>query len=84
MFSLKLEVDEYPAVVLIVLLHTVIQLLDMSLIEKTQDLLLELPAPFTGYDINKCDLFVKCFFNDAVQFRIDLIALVVNVVQVQF
>ena len=66
MFALKLEVNEYPAVVLIVLLHTVIQLFDVSLIEKAQDLLLELSASFAGDDFHQRDLLVHGFFYDAV------------------
>ena len=84
MFALKLEVNEYPAVILIVLFHAVIQFFDMPLIGKAQNLLFELPAAFAGDDFNERDLLVHGFFYDTVEFRVDLIAFVVNIVQVEF
>ena len=74
--------NEYPSKVLIVFFNAVVELLDMSLIQKAQDLLLELSAAFAWDDLNEFDLADNGFFDDAVQFRVNLIAFVVDLVQV--
>lgn len=56
----------------------------MPLIEKAQYFLFELATSFAGDDLDKFDFTFESFFNDPVEFRLDLIALVVNIVQVKF
>jgi hypothetical protein len=75
--------DEYPPEVAIVLLDAMIKLSDMSLVQKTQHFFLELPAAFAGDDLDQFYFSIDGFFHNAIQFHIDLVALVVNVVQVK-
>jgi hypothetical protein len=77
---LELEVDEDPPEVFIVLLEAVIKLFDMSLVQKAQDLFLELSTAFAGDDLDQFDLPVDCFLHNAIQFCIDLFAAIVDVV----
>lgn len=72
--------NEYPSKILIVFFDAVIELLNVSLIQKAQHLLLELSAAFAGDDLNEFDLAVNGFFDDAVEFRVNLIAFVVDLV----
>jgi hypothetical protein len=76
---LKLEVDEYPPEVFIVLLDAMIKLFDVPLIQKAQDLFLELPAALAGDDLNQFYFPVHCFFHNAIQFCLDLLATIINV-----
>ena len=72
------------AEIFIILLYAVIQLLDVTLIQEAQHFLLELPAALAGDDLDQFDLALERFFHDAIQLRIDLLAAVVDVVQIQF
>jgi hypothetical protein len=63
---LKPEMDEYPPVIFVILFDPVIQFFDMSLIEKSQNLLFELTAAFAGDDLDQGDLPVYCLFDNAV------------------
>ena len=74
------EVDEDAAKVAVVFFHSMIQLADVRLIQETQDLFLELAAPFAGDNLDEIDLFVDRLLHDAVEFSIDLTAVVVDVV----
>ena len=74
------KVDKDAAKVVVVFFHSMIQLADVRLIQETQDLFLELPAPLAGDDLDKIDLFVDRLLHDAVEFSIDLTAAVVDVV----
>ena len=58
--------DKYPSEVFIVFFDTVIELLDVSLIEKPQHFLLELPTAFAGDNLNQFDLSIHRFFNDLI------------------
>ena len=78
------EMDEYPPEIFVILLDTVIQLLDMSLIQKAQDFFLELTTAFARDDLDKFDLFINCFLHNTVEFCVDLIAAIINVVQIEF
>src|SRR5690606_15175079 len=59
-------------------------LFDVPLIQKTQNFFLELSAAFAGNDLHQRDLPVNGFLHDAVQFRIDLVSAVVDLMQVEF
>lgn len=76
--------NEYTPEILIVLFHTMIKLFNVSLIQKPQNLLLQLPTAFARDDLDEFDLPLNRFFNDPVEFRIDLVASVVDVMQVKF
>lgn len=78
------EVHEDSPEVLVVLLQAVIQTFDVLLFQKTNHLLLQLPAPLTGDDFHQCDAFLDRFLNHAVEFPVNLATAVVDVMQVQF
>jgi hypothetical protein len=80
---LKLEMNEYPSEVFVILLHTMVQLFDMALVQESQNLFLELPAAFAGDDLDQGDLFVKRFLHNAVQFHLDLVSAVIDLMQIK-
>jgi hypothetical protein len=75
--------NKYPPEILIIFLYAMIQLLDVILIEKAQDFFLQLPAAFAWNDFNERNFLLDCLFHDAVQFRVNLLTAVVDVVQVE-
>jgi hypothetical protein len=77
-------VNEYPPKILVILFQAMVKLLNMSLIQKSQHLLLELAAAFAGNDLDQLYFPVQGLLHNAIQRRIDLIAAVVDVVQIQF
>jgi hypothetical protein len=83
-FSLELEVNEYPPKILVILLQAVIKLLNMSLIQESQHFLLELAAALARNDLDQLYLPVHGLLDNAIKLRIDLIAAVVDVMQIQF
>ena len=80
---LEPEVDEDPSEVFIVLFEAVIELFNMSLVQETQYFFLELPTAFARDDLNEFYFPVNRFLHNAIQLRVDLIAAVVDLVQVQ-
>ena len=72
------------AEVLVIFFDAMIQRADVRLIQEAQHFLLELSAALAGDDLDQFDLALERFFHDAVQLRIDLLAAVVDVVQIQF
>lgn len=81
---LKLEVNKNPSEVFIVLLESMVELLNVSLIKKAQNLLFELSTSLTGNDLDETDFLFKRLCNNAIEFRVDLVAAIVDVVQVEF
>jgi hypothetical protein len=81
---LELEMDEYPPEIFVILLNTMVQFLDMSLVQEAQDLFLELAASLPRDYLDKCNFLFDCFFHNTIKFRVNMIAAVVNVVQVEF
>lgn len=77
------KVYEYSTEVLVIFFNTMIQSADMLLVEKAQNFLLQSAATFAGDDLNERNLLVNCFLNDAVEFSINKMPLVVYVVQIQ-
>ena len=65
--------------VLIILLHAMIQLFDMSLIQKPQNFFLQLPTAFAWDDLDQIDFSVNRFLDDTIQFFVYHLAFVVNV-----
>ena len=82
--SLMPKMHEDAPEVFIILLDTVIEGANMLLIEKADHLFLERAAALAGNDFDQFDLPVDGFLNDAIQFNLDLVALIVNVVQIKF
>ena len=78
------KVDKNAPEILIVFFHPVIEGLDVLLVEKAQHFFLQLSAAFAGDDLYQADALIKRLLDDAVQLGLDLIAPVVDFVQVQF
>jgi hypothetical protein len=76
--------NENATKIFIVFLDAMVQLANVRLIQKAQDLLLELPAPFAGDNLDELNAFVARLLHDAVQFGVNLRAAIVDVVQIQF
>ena len=64
----------------VVFLNAVIQRPTMRLIEKPQDMLLELAAAFTRNNFHQGDTFRNRLLNNPVQLLFDLAAVIVDVV----
>ena len=78
------EVNKDPPEIFVVLFDAMVQFFDVPPVQETKNLLLKLPAPLTGDDFDQGNLLFERFFHDQVQFCVDLITLVVDVVQIQF
>lgn len=76
--------NEDATEIFVVFFHAMIQLFDMVLIQEPQHFFLELTAALAWDNFNKIDLSVNCFFHDLVEFFVDQIAFVVNIMQIQF
>ncbi len=74
------EMDKDASKVLVVFLNSMIESANMGLVQKAQHLFLELPAPFAGNDFDQINLLVDCLLHNPIQFGVDLIAAVVDVV----
>lgn len=79
-----LEVDEDAAKVFVVLFDAVVHGADMLLVEKAEDTLFELAAAFAGDDFDEGDALLNRFVHDALEFGLDFVALVVDVVEIEF
>src|SRR5579859_6025739 len=75
--------DEDPAEVLGVLLHPVVQRLDLLLVEEAQHALLELAGALAGDDLDERRLLRHGLVDDRAQGAVDVPAAVVDVVQVE-
>jgi len=75
--------NKNPPEVFIILLDAVIKLFDVSLIEKPQNFLLKLPTAFARDDFDETDFLFKRLFNDAIELGVDLVAMLIDVVQVE-
>ena len=53
--------------ILVIFFNTVIQSFNMFLIEKTQNMLLQLPASLAWDDLHNFDPFVDRFLNDIIK-----------------
>src|SRR5215510_11561452 len=75
--------DEEPPEVLGVLLDPVIERLDLLLLQEPEDPLLELPRAFARDDLDDGRLLRHGLVDDRVQGPVDVLATVVDVVQVE-
>lgn len=78
------KMDKDTPEVFIILFHPVVQRADVFLVQKAQYTLFQLSAALARDDLYQFDAFVKGLLDDAVQFRFDFIATVVDIVQVKF
>jgi hypothetical protein len=76
----KFKMYKNPAVVLIVFLQPMIELLDVRLHEESYDTFLQLSAALAGDYLDECDPIVDSLGDDAVQFRVDSEAFVIDIV----
>src|SRR6266566_129046 len=81
--SVPAEVDEQPTEVLRVLLHPVVEGLDVLAVEIAQYVLLELSGPLAGDDLDEGGLLGHRLVDDLPQGPVDVRAAVVDVVQVE-
>lgn len=81
--SLETEMDEDAPEVFIIFFDPVIERADVLLIEKAQDFLFERAAPFAGDDLDQFNFLGDGFLNDAIQFHLDFVAFVINIVQIE-
>ncbi len=82
--SLELEMDEDSAKVLVVFFNAMIQLFDVTLIQKAEHFLFKLPAAFAGNNFHQLYFLSHGLLHNAVEFRVDLAAAIVDVMQIQF
>ena len=81
--QLELEVDEDPSEVFIVFFDAMVQLFNMSLVQEAKYLLFQLPTSLARDDLNELDFPLNRFLYNTIKLRVDLIAAVVDVVQVE-
>src|ERR1019366_5407815 len=81
--SLVPEMDEHPSEVVGVLLDTVVEGLDLLLVEKALHALFQLAAPFPGNDLDESDLLLHRFVDDRPECPVDVATPIVNIVQVE-
>src|SRR5487761_1512874 len=81
--ALPAEVDEHPAEVLGVLLHPVVQRLDLLLVQEPQHPLLQLARALARDDLDERSLLLNRLVDDRPQGPVDVTPAVVDVVQVQ-
>ncbi len=82
--SFEPEVDKDTAKILVVLLQAMVQLLDVFLFQETDDAFLELAAALARDDLNELDPLGYGLIDHAVKLRINGIALVENIMEVEF
>ena len=76
--------DEDPPVVPRILLDAVVENLDLLLIQKPEDSLLQRTTPLSGDDLDQPNLLVDGFVDDCAQGSVDVITSVVDIVQIKF
>ena len=74
------EMDKDAAEILVVLFDAMVELADVRLIQKAQHFFLELPAALAGNDFDEINLLVHRFLDNAIEFRVNLSAAIVDVV----
>lgn len=79
-----LEMDKDASEILVVFFDAMVQLADVRLIQKAQNFFLELSTTLAWDDFDKINFPVNRFLNDAIEFGVNLIAAIINVVQIEF
>src|SRR5207302_8608071 len=78
---LPAEVNEDAPEVVGVLLHPVVERLDVLAVEEAQDVLLQLPRTLAGDDLDQRRLLGDSLVDDRLECLVDLAATVVDVVE---
>ena len=76
------KVDEDPPKVTVVFLDTMIERTNMPLIKKSQNVLLELTAAFARNNLHEGDPLGNRLLHNPVEFAVNLVAAIVDLVQV--
>jgi len=76
--------NEYPSKIVGVLLHSVVESLDLFLIEKAEHPFLQLTAAFARDDLNQTSLLLDGLVDDGSKGAIDVFTTIVDIVQIQF
>ena len=74
-----LKTHENSSKILAILVYAMIKRANMFLIEKAEYFLFELTAALTGDDLYERDFLINRFLNNAIEFRVNFIALIVNI-----
>ena len=77
------KMDKNAAKVFAVLFNPVVKRANLRLIEKAEHPLLQLAAAFAGNNFYQVDPFIHCFLDNPVQFSLDFITPIVNIVEVK-
>lgn len=77
------KMDKYPAKVTIIFFNPMIQGPDVSLIEKTQHPFFKLATAFTRNDLYQSNPLVYSFCHNPVEFRLNPLTAIIDVVQIQ-
>ena len=78
------KMDEYTSKILIVFFEAMVERANVGLIEKAQDVLLQLAAAFAGDNFDQIDAAVHSFLDNSIEFFLDGISPVVDVVEIEF
>lgn len=78
------EMDKKTAVILVVILNTKIQFLDVRFFEKALDTFLERPTPFTGNDLDQRDALRNSLCNNICQIGLNRLIFIVYGMQIEF
>lgn len=78
------KMDKNAPKIFTILLHPMVQFANLRLVEEAQNALFELAAALARNDLYQIDPPVYCLFDDSVEFHLDFVALVVDVVQIKF
>lgn len=76
------KMDKNAPKILAIFFHTMVQLANFWLVEEAQNPLFELAATLAWDNFHQLNAPVYCLLHDSVQLDFDLVALVVDVVQV--
>lgn len=82
LMQLVTEVDEDTTKITIIFFDAVVEWPNMRLIQKAQHMFLELTAAFARDNLNQGNALINSFLNDTIELRLDLVAFIVNSVQV--
>ncbi len=74
---------KHPPVVFVIFFNSMILRADVLLIKKAQHSLFELSASLAWDDLDKSDFFVHRIGDDAIQFGVDTLAVIVNIMKVK-
>ena len=83
-FSSMLKAHKNSPKILAVFVYAMVKRANMFLVEKAEHFLFELSASLTGNDLYKRDFLLDRLLDNAIEFRINFIALIVNIVKVEF